>query len=437
MAIIDRLRSALRLVGLLAVTVAGGCHLDLMHTPVGYTTGVIDPFEDLPKEARTPGITIFYATDRPASGSPTDRKYRNGRGPVRLGEATLRIGGSGMTWQQLHAASTSASRDRSVPIILESARELGVLTSTVDPDHRSQEPAFTDPAGEEAFAQAINHELTRVKNKDVVVYVHGATLDFYKSCAETAELSHFLNRNSVMIAFAWPTHQSAALYPLDKMAAEKSIPDLVALLEFLAERTDAEHIDILGYSAGGPLLAGSLVAIRTANADKDEAALRRDLRIGTVIFTSSDDDLRRFATDELQHFYDLPESIEVTVSEHDSVLILSGILHVGEARAGQVDAKALTPEELAALEAMDKLDVINVSYTKQPRDPGSYTGSFAGHSYWYENSWVSNDVLMSLRFRRRAADRGLEKIEDHIAYYFPHDYPQRLAPILVKLIHPD
>jgi hypothetical protein len=47
MAIGDRLRSAFGLVGLLAVTVASGCHLDLMHTPVGYTTGVIDPFADL------------------------------------------------------------------------------------------------------------------------------------------------------------------------------------------------------------------------------------------------------------------------------------------------------------------------------------------------------------------------------------------------------
>ena len=58
-------------------------------------------------------------------------------------------------------------------------------------------------------------------------------------------------------------------------------------------------------------------------------------------------------------------------------------------RRRQADAKVLTPEELGALEAMDKLDVINVSYTRQPRNPDSYSGSFTGHSYWYENSWVT------------------------------------------------
>ena len=70
-------------------------------------------------------------------------------------------------------------------------------------------------------------------------------------------------------------------------------------------------------------------------------------------------------------------------------------------------------------------------------DPDSYTGSFAGHSYRYENSWVSNDARMSVRFRLRASERGLAKIEDHIAYYFPQDSPQRLAPILVEVIPPD
>ena len=115
----------------------------------------------------------------------------------------------------------------------------------------------------------------------------------------------------------------------------------------------------------------------------------------------------------------------------------SDSLHIGATRVGQADSDALTPEELGALEAMDKLDVINVSYTKQPRDRDSYSGSFTGHSYWYENSWVSNDVPHVPALSRRAADRGLAKIEDHIAYYFPHDYPQRLAPILVELIPPD
>jgi esterase/lipase superfamily enzyme len=391
---------------LLPLAVLTGCSLKMMASPVIFTTGEVDPFADLSAADRTPDIRIFYATDRAFSGPATDRSYRNGRGEaLRLGEATLRLGGRETTWGQLYAASITARRKTAIPITLENATELGVLA---------------DPDGKQAFADAINRELGRHRNPDIIIYVHGAALDFYKACAETAQLAHFLARESVVIAFAWPTRQSVLFYPLDKKEAQESVPNLVALLEFLAADTDAGQLHILGYSAGGPLLARSLVQL-----DRDRAQ-----KIGTVIFTASDDDLRTFATDELKHFHDLPRRIEVTVSEHDDVLILSRIIHMGASRVGDPQLDELTPKELAELKAMSNLDVIDVTWSPRPRDPDSYEGKFTGHHYWYENSWVSTDVIAALRFGLRAHERGLVQREGHKAYYFPHDYPQRVVRVI-------
>jgi esterase/lipase superfamily enzyme len=413
--------------GLLTVAlVLGGCHMSMMPTPVVFWDGRIDPLDKLPEARRTNEVKIFYATDRPASGPEADRRYRNGRGPaLRLGEATVQLGGDSLSWEELHAASKAPKRTRSVPLILKNATELGALTATVTDKGLSRDPGLGDAGGESAFAEAINRRLEAVTHKEIVIYVHGAKVNFYNACAVTAQLYHFLGRNSVIVAYSWPTRQQVVWYGADVGQAGRSAPNLVELLEFLAANTDAENINILGYSVGGRLLSRALVALRERYPDKDAAQLGRDQRIGDVIFAASDVDLRTFVVDELRQFYDLPRSIVVTISDRDPVLGLAKVVH-GASRLGAPDLDELTEQELIdliELDAQQKIHAIDVTYGERPREYGPSTG----HGYWYKSTWVSTDVLASLRFDLRPDQRGLVLKDEKEQWYFPEDYPNRIV----------
>ncbi len=75
------------------------------------------------------------------------------------------------------------------------------------------------------------------------------------------------------------------------------------------------------------------------------------------------------------------------------------------------------------------LTIIDVSYSKIP--------DMSTHSYWYDNSWVSSDVLMKLLFHAPPDKRGLEKASDEqgiTGWYFPRDYPQRVRKAATVLM---
>ncbi len=388
-----------------------------MPTPVVYWSDEIDPFVSMPAEDQSTTVKIFYVTDRKAAGDMDDRRYTNGRGKsLRLGEATVRIGSKHMTWEDLHAASNSSQRRRTIPIVLTNASEYGSLAES---------------DGEHAFAEAVNRQLARSRHKDINIYLHGANVNFERPCLVSAELFHFLSRDGVMVAFAWPSRQSVTRYFADVREAGRSAPNLTELLDFLAANTDAENINILSYSAGSRILSKGLVGLRQKYPDADAAELRRALKISNVIFAAADKDLRTFADEDLRAFYDLPRSIRIVISEQDPILRMARVIH-GGSRLGSPNLGEITPEELAELVKLDKIEVINVTYTVELRE---YEGGFGGHGYWYQNSWVSTDILASLRWQLPADQRGLELLrEGGRQWFFPADYPQRIDDLVLEKV---
>ncbi len=399
-----------------------------MPTPAVFWSGEVDPWDEVPAEEQSPWVTIFYATDRPASGKPIDRRYRNGRGPaLRLGEVKVRLGSSRVTWEELVDASMVKDRKKSYPLVQVNAREFGALTATVSEKAAAKDPDLLNRSGQVAFADAINRKLANSIRRNINIYIHGANVAFYDSVVVGAEFYHFQGRDSVMIAFSWPTRQSALFYPMDKSESTKSIPNLVELLDFLARNTDVQEINLLGYSAGGPLLAGALADLRERYPDLDEADLQRELKITNVFFAASDAGLRDFVEEDLKTFHPLPESIRITVSRDDPILGTLGVLgsRLGEAKPGD-----LTREELEELdEIMPKIDVVDVSHS----DRGRKGGSFSGHGYWYQNAWVATDVLSSFRWDVPPEDRGLVRMPDGETWYYPNDYPQRITSLVVRI----
>jgi esterase/lipase superfamily enzyme len=66
--------------------------------------------------------------------------------------------------------------------------------------------------GQQKFIDAINKELDKAVDKEIMVYVHGTKVDFANATILTAEVGHFAGRDFVGLAFAWPSHQNILYY---------------------------------------------------------------------------------------------------------------------------------------------------------------------------------------------------------------------------------
>lgn len=389
----------------------------LMPTPALLQSGEHDPFAVNPDQDQTNRVMVAYATNRMGVGPQDDRKYmtlfdKN----IRLGTTRVRIGSDKKTWMELHGLSTINQRQGNILLDLESTDELAQIYS--------EEPI--DELGPEArlFFEKLNQALEQCLDKDLILYIHGANNNFYRSSAQAAQFRHFTGRNSVVMFFAWPSAASLLRYAVDVNNARRSVSVFARLLELLAKYSSARHIDILAYSAGAQVLNPALLELMRKYRDEDIEKLKKRLRLGEIYFAAPDVDFRAFL-ENLAVYINLPEHITLAVNPDDSVLKLAA-RHHKVSRAGRPDPGELTAEETRwIIEATRKmpLDILWItSETIRDMDKGS-------HSFWYSNPWVSTDVLVLFLLQGRPSERGLAEYEGDQGgriWYFPENYPEEV-----------
>jgi len=155
----------------------------LMPSPVLYRGGGLDPFAHLPPDARTPSVRLFYTTAR-QPGESADDPYCGNRSSrtLRLGRVSVRIGDEGMTWDDLHADSMAEERAESIPLRIASVAEVGTLDSDGLPD-----PSVPLSGPVARFTEALNAELAATRDRELLVYIHGTKVSFYRGCVRAAE----------------------------------------------------------------------------------------------------------------------------------------------------------------------------------------------------------------------------------------------------------
>ena len=268
----------------------------LMPTPILFSAAKLDPFGHLPSEERKPEIMVAYATNRVPEGPATDPQYSNGMGTtLHLGKAMVSFGGQGMTWKELDEASRTPPpkssdedvrfRDPDIPLFMTAAEEMGAFetaSATGAPD--------TLTAGQRQYIDALNDRLDKIPDPQLILYVHGAKQSFSSSVVFTGQVNHFLGRDLVGVAFAWPVHQDIIRYGIgvDVSRADDTAEPLAEFIEFLAAHTNAERINIVSWSAGGRLTSAALEALRTRYSALDSETLRNRFRLGLVIFAAPD-----------------------------------------------------------------------------------------------------------------------------------------------------
>jgi esterase/lipase superfamily enzyme len=390
----------------------------LMPTPAVLATGEINPFAVNPNLNADNNVPVFYATNRIPLLSENDRQYTVfPDSALHFGIAHMRIGEKETPWEYLFSISTATGTDERPVLFMEAVDEMVSVEMSADKTVLS--------ASAEKFFRAIDDAIADSLNKDLMVYVHGANSSVYRACAQAAQYRHFTGRNTVVLAFLWPSAENLLAYSTDVRHAEKTVPAFARLIRLLAANTSAEAINILAYSAGSQIVSPGLARVGQMVADTTG---RDALRLGEVYFAAADVGIDTFL-DNLVDYIDIPRSVTLTVNPNDTVLALAeGRNKVSRAgRPKEKDVSAAAARFAQEASNTDKFDVIGV-------DPETVPGLAAGaHDFWYAHPWISSDVLVQFSFRVDPATRGLtaQFNEKGLRYWiFPKDYPDRIVGII-------
>lgn len=410
---------------------AAGCtankpyQVDLMPAPEVYASGTVDPFSGI--ESVDGGSVLYrgilYATDR-RPAEEDDAFYENRRGfVVRLGLAGIALGKNDLDWEEARRVSLLKNRTDDYPLQVAGVEEFGVLDRSVseliDP---SLLPADLHlPA--ETFAALVDAKLAVSRKKEILVYVHGYKVVFDNPILVTTELWHFLGYEGVAIAFAWPSTPSTWAYVSDLETAALSAHSLRVLIEYLAEETRAERINIVGYSAGTRVVIDALDQLSLMSAAGQSDRLQKRLPIGRVILVGSDYDRDLFGAALMNGLLEVPQSLTIYLSESDKALGISQWLF-GRNRLGQMWAeRPLKPHVAEYIRANASLVLVDVTGAE-----AAAAGN--GHAYFRKSPWVSSDILVSLLYDLAPERRGLVRLPDAPVWSFPGDYLQRLRHLL-------
>ncbi|WP_172299315.1 alpha/beta hydrolase [Pseudoruegeria sp. HB172150] len=381
----------------------------LMPPPVVFELEGERIIEAAPTLVEDDEIEIFYATNRmPVGGSYTIAPDRS----LRVGTGTLRIGEEGTTLDQLKEWTTRGDSGDRPYLHLVDVNEMAVLEEDSDP---------SVAAG--WFAQ-INAALDASLGKDIMIFIHGANTTVERAAGHASQLQHYSGREAVVVLFTWPTMENFLRYFRDIRNASDSAKHLARLVELLTSQTSAERIDIFSYSSGGTVASDGLGLLAREDAEAAD-------KLGEVVHVAPDADFQQFVED-LKLYAPLADSVTTILNLGDSTLRLAQVIN-RESRAGRPDLRELTEEEAAwILEAADEnlLDVIQI----RPEDLPNVTTT--SHTFWYDSSWVGNDLILNIMLGIPIANRVLTEATapSGTRYWtFPPDYPEAFAAALDAL----
>jgi esterase/lipase superfamily enzyme len=414
------MRAALRILALLALLAAGVTAffvfhhppMRLMPPPLLFQESGPGLAELAPALVEDTRLELFYATNRLPVGSQGARVYTVAPDRrLHLGRATLRIGEEGSTLDQLREWTTGADAGDRPFIHLERMQEYATI-----PQGEAPGPEAT------AWLMKVNDALLQSRDRDILVYVHGANTTVERAAGQAAQLHHFAGREAVVVLYAWPTAENFLRYSRDIEAAFGAAPHLAEFLELLAGHTDARDIDVFTYSAGATI--GSDALARLARERPPAAG-----SLGEVYHAGPDADFRGFV-DDLSAYAGSVRRVTTAVNLGDSALRLAAAVNRAS-RAGRPDLAELDPEAAewllaAAEDDRQGLEIVQVHPEAMP------DLSATSHTFWYDDPWVSNDVLLTLLFHLAPAERGLEPgtAPSGARYWtFTADYPERITAL--------
>ena len=404
---------------LLALVLFGGCQsqLMLMPTPEVLKDERFNLFEANPDPLTSNEIATLYVTTRVPDENRSDFFRGKPDDRLHLGYAELRVGEENLNLFELIDQSTTGERKEKFGWDLLSAPVL----SSIDRPATATSPGPALPESMAAYIEALNNYIDENPIKELTLYAHGANNTFYWSVAQGAQFQFFTGDNAMVLTFAWPSPGSIWGYGRDKRRSDAAATDLAYLIELLAHHSTATRINLLAYSAGGRVVGGALRQLSERYEEWES------LKIGHVYLTQSDQPLAEFV-DDLPQFFPLVEGMTVTAAVGDPVLGMARLtdtkLRLGATGEGDGVNLNLSDEHYQqVVDIMNSDKMVFIDLREVPATEYRFT-----HGAWYDSSWVSTDVMVTLLGGLTAEERGLEPhtVNDVRIWLFPDDYVERV-----------
>ena len=410
------LQYSLTLVGLLVISACSVYNEPLMPTPILYEVNSFGPLDRVPVDEQWNLRRVYFATTRTRDSNLQKIDYSNTESDkVSIGMCLVGFGNDNMSWEDLSQLSNKTQRESVVPLSIAGIMEVGKYA------HNNAGVVPDKTGATKWLLSDINESISSSRDKDILIYVHGAKVNFYNANVFAAQLDHFMGRDMTSIAFSWPTRQNILAYAIgdDKERAYRSAAGLNSLITLLAEESAARRIHILTWSAGGRLVSSALESLRKRHPEDTPDQLSARYRLGVVYFAAADVPADEFI-EALPAINDLAQRIVVTGSSKDGALDSARMLMGGGARIGQTDI-SLSEQQRATVLQANRLEYIDLSLGTESRG-----FDITGHRYWFNHPWASSDVLLSIRTDMDPGQRGLEQGDLPIVWWMPDDYPERL-----------
>jgi esterase/lipase superfamily enzyme len=310
---------------------AGGPRIEpLMPTPLLYTELGFSPLDHVVEEQQWNPRRVYYATTRQRDADLQRIDYTNEESEVvSLGLSLIDFGGPQVSWADLSSYSRVAERPAPVELFIAGLVEAGRFPVT-----RELGAADDVTGGTGWWIGDLNASIDAASCKDLLIYVHGAKVNFYNANAVAAQLDHFTGRDLTSMAFSWPTRQDILSYGLggDVDRGYRAADALASLLALLARDSAAARIHVVAWSAGGRVVNAALKRLHD-RLPEDVGDARRHCRIGTVYFAAADVPGGEFL-DALPALNAVAERVVVTVTSNDSALVMAETFMGGDRRIG-------------------------------------------------------------------------------------------------------
>lgn len=425
---------AIALAGLAVTMILSGCagslsrDIEMMPAPAlsqHPATGSDDQAANL-LPAGQPPMDMLYVTNREpvTNDAPVNEKYYSGeRGYLlRAGSARIVFGDTDVSWDEARRISLLKDRPGSFPLQVSEASEFGILQDSVSIFTPETIASNVSEKPTNQFVEEVEQRLSRSRQKDVFVYVHGFKVVFDNPVLVSSEMWHFLGYEGAFIAFSWPSTPDAFAYMKDTETARVSAWGLRLLLELLARQTSAERIHIVGYSAGTRVVLNALHDMALMHLGGDLEGLSSRTRLGEVILVGSDVDTGIFASYVLDGLLHVQNRLTLYTSPSDQALGLARRVY-SHRRVGQFLPGTLDDRMRQFALTSDRLTLVDVEDADH-YDDGN------GHAYFRSSPWVSSDVLLTLKYNLGPTERGLARADDSPFWRFPTDYLPRFQEAL-------
>jgi esterase/lipase superfamily enzyme len=259
-------------------------------------------------------VPVFYGTDRAFRDDPDPcRCYLGEHGKLEFGIARVSI---------------PASSEHTIGK-LESPRWWRLEFT---PDKRKHILLLgVQPMGREPFVEALRTSLSSADDQDLLVFVHGYTVDFADAARRAAQLSVDLRFKGRAAMYSWPSAGGFIRYTVDETNVERAVPHFQEFLRLLLVDSGARAVHVIAHSMGNRALVRALERIDIASLPPGSATLRQ------IIFAAPDVDRDTFR-ELARAFSGRALGYTLYTSSEDIPLKLSKMLHryprAGDAGAG-------------------------------------------------------------------------------------------------------